>query len=69
MTMTYVMHRTTGFVGVADLPDWLNFDEKPARSFEVRWLNLPAPTISIQYTTTEHSIPITKEVADIVRGV
>ena len=66
----YVMHKTTGMVGVADLPDWLNFDEKPPRSFEVRWLGDYFQAGSYSRTTsTSATVLITKEVADIIRGV
>ena len=66
MTGRYVMHKTTGMVGVAYLPDWINFDEQPPRSFDIRWWNGSG---AISRATTEFTIPITKEVADIMRGV
>ena len=65
-TETYVMNKLTGKVGIAyDLPEWLNFDEKPPRSFDVKWG-------SNNYTlraTTNSTAKITKEVADILRKV
>jgi hypothetical protein len=53
-------------VGVADLPDWLDFDEQPPRSFDIRWWSGSG---AVSRATTETSTPITKEVADIMRGV
>jgi hypothetical protein len=53
-------------VGVADLPDFINFDEQPPRSFDIRWWNGSG---AVSRATTSFTIPITKEVADIMRGV
>ena len=66
MTRRYVMHKQSGDVGVADLPDWINFDEQPPRSFDVRWWSGSG---AVSRATTAFIIPITKEVADIIRGV
>lgn len=64
------MHKSTGTIGLADIPDWLDFDEQPPRSFKVRWLGdyFQAGSIS-RTTTTEYTVLITKEVADIMRSV
>ena len=66
MTETYVMNKLTGKVGIAyDLPEWLDFNEKPHRSFDVKWGDN-------NYTlraSTKSTAKITKEVADIMRGV
>ena len=64
--MKYVMHKATGDIGLADIPDWLNFDEKPPRSFDVRWENRSG---GLTRTSTQVTVLITKEVADIIRGV
>jgi hypothetical protein len=53
-------------VGVADLPDFINFDEQPPRSFDIRWWNGGG---AVSRTTTQCTAPITKEVADIMRSV
>ena len=66
MTLRYVMHKESGMVGVADLPDFVNFDEQPPRSFDVRWWSGSG---AVSRATTKFTIPITKEVADIMRGV
>jgi len=66
MTRRYIMHKQSGMVGVADLPDFVNFDEQPPRSFDVRWWNGSG---AVSRTTTQATTPITKEVADIMRGV
>jgi hypothetical protein len=66
MTKQYVMHKQSGNVGVADLPDWINFDEQPPRSFDVRW---GSGSGAVSRATTQFTITITKEVADIMRGV
>lgn len=66
MTRRYVMHKVSGMVGVADLPDFINFDEQPPRSFDIRWWNGSG---AVSRTTTQCTIPITKEVVDIMRGV
>lgn len=66
MTRQYVMHKQSGMVGVADLPDWINFDEQPPRSFDIRWWSGDG---AVSRSTTQFTAPITKEVADIMRGV
>jgi len=66
MTRRYVIHKVSGMVGVADLPDFINFDEQPPRSFDIRWWNGSG---AVSRTTTQCTTPITKEVADIIRGV
>jgi hypothetical protein len=66
MTRRYVMHKESGMVGVADLPDFVSFDEQPPRSFDVRWWNGSG---AVSRANTEFTIPITKEVYDIMRGV
>jgi hypothetical protein len=53
-------------VGVADLPDFINFDEQPPRSFDIRWWNGSG---AVSRASTKFTIPITKEVADIMLGV
>jgi hypothetical protein len=50
-------------VGVAHLPDWINFDEQPPRSFDIRWWNGSG---AVSRATTQFTIPITKEIADIM---
>lgn len=65
----YVMHKTTGAVGVADIPDWINFDEQPPRSFTVRWHNQWYGGGGVGLTSTSATTPITKEVADILIGL
>ena len=67
MTWQYVMHKTTGAIGVADIPDWVNFDEQPPRSFGVKWVY--PPPVYHSATTTENTVRITKEVADIIESV
>ena len=66
MTRRYVMHKVSGMVGVADLPDFINFDEQPPRSFDIRWWNGSG---AVSRASTKFTIPITKEVADIMLGV
>jgi hypothetical protein len=66
MTKRYLIHKVSGMVGVADLPDWINFDEQPPRSFDIRWWSGSG---AVSRTTTQYVIPITKEIADIIRGV
>jgi len=62
---TYLMHKTKSWLGFADLPEWVNFDEQPPRSFNVYWYTI---NCAMQGSTT-HVVPITKEVYDIMRGV
>ena len=59
------MNKTTNDVGVADLPDWVNFNEKPPRSFEM-WSYKHRRFIP---ASTNNYVEITKEVADIMKGV
>ena len=61
----FVMNKTTNDVGVADLPDWLNFNEKPPRSFEM-WSYRHRRFVS---ASTNNYVEITKEVCDIMKGV
>jgi hypothetical protein len=65
MAYTHILH-TNGAIGVADIPEWLDFDKLPPRSFRIRWIY---PNQFASTTTTTHTRPITKEVADIVMGV
>jgi hypothetical protein len=67
INQTYVMN-DNGMVGIADIPDWLNFREQPPRSFQVTWLGKEGRIFNSQ-TTTRNVTPITKEVADILRKV
>jgi len=64
----YVMN-DKGMVGIADIPDWLNFREQPPRSFEVTWLGKEGSGFLISTTSTKSVKPITKEVADILRSI
>jgi hypothetical protein len=59
------MHKENGKVGYADLPAWINFDEKPPRSFDIFWESQN----SLFQTNTNIVVPITKEVYDIMRSV
>lgn len=65
MPTTYMIHKKHGWVGVADLPEWVKFDEHPPRSFEVRWNGV----LTYARSSTHFVVPITKEVYDIMRGV
>jgi len=67
MTWQYVMHKTTGAIGIANIPDWVNFDEQPPRSFGVKWVY--PPPVYHSATTTKNTVRITKEVADIIESV
>jgi hypothetical protein len=67
MRQNYVMN-DRGMVGVAEIPDWLNFREQPPRSFKVTWLGKEGGIVSTT-TSTYHVKPITKEVADILRSI
>ena len=62
----YVLHKKTGRIGYCNLPDWLNFDEKPPRSFDVVWDD---ELWGVTRTTTQATVKITKEVADLMRGL
>ena len=61
----YVMNKNTNDVGVADLPDWLTFNEKPPRSFDWSYKHRRF----LLKVSTESYVEITKEVCDIMRGV
>jgi len=63
----YVMN-DKGMVGIADIPDWLNFREQPPRSFEVTWLGKEG-SIFHSRASTKSVKRITKEVADILRSI
>ena len=65
MATTYLMHKTKNWVGSADLPNFVNFDEQPPRSFEIWWHG--GGVLSL--CNTNVVVPITKEVYDIMRGV
>jgi hypothetical protein len=67
MTKQYVMHKKMGSIGIANIPDWIDFDEQPPRSFGVRWYH-PTPVYD-SVTSTEYTVRITKEVADIIGSV
>lgn len=63
----YLIHKERGMVGTADLPEWVNFDEHPPRTFKIKlesegWFHIIP-------TSTLYWIPVTKEVYDIVRDV
>ena len=64
----YVMHKKTGRIGYCNLPDWLDFDEQPPRSFDVVWVD-NAWTGAVSRTTTEVTVKVTKEVADLIRSL
>ena len=68
MRKTYVTNER-GMVGCADLPEWLDFNEKPPRSFEVIWLDRTGKPFIKSIATTDIVTPVTKEVADIIRSV
>ena len=61
----FLMHKLTNHIGVAHLPDFVNFDEKPPRSFEM-WSYKHRKFVN---ASTDNWVEITKEVADIMRGV
>jgi hypothetical protein len=67
VNQTYVMN-DKGMVGLAEIPDWLNFREQPHRSFEVTWMGKEGG-IYRSITSTRNVKPITKEVADILRSI
>ena len=62
MTYKHILH-DTGHIGIADIPEWITFDEQPPRSFVVKWIY---PEVFTSRTSTKHTKPITKEVADII---
>lgn len=63
MPAKYLLHKTAGFTGTADLPDWVDFDAHPARSFEI-WRD---DVHRFVHTDTDNYVEITKEVYDIMR--
>jgi len=63
---TYIMHKKTGAVGITDIPEWVDFDEQPARMFNVQWDDMHHIMMA---TSTNYSIRIDKEVYDILRSV
>lgn len=65
--MIYVTNERD-MVGCAYLPEWVDFNEKPPRKFEVTWLDQKGRPLMRSFTTTAHSSPVTKEVADIIRS-
>ena len=65
MSITYLIHKKHGWVGVANLPEWINFDEHPPRSFEVRWEGV----LTFARSQTNYVVPITKEVANIIMSL
>lgn len=62
----YVLHKASGKIGYANLPDWLDFDEKPPRSFDVVWDD---SLYFVTRTSTNATVRITKEVADLIRSL
>ena len=63
---TYIMHTKTGKVGITDIPEWVDFDERPARVFNVQWGDMHHIMVP---TSTYYTIRIDKEVYDILRSV
>ena len=61
----YLMGKNFGDVGVADLPDWLDFNQQPPRSFDM-WSYNHHKMLNV---STDNYVEITKEVADIMRSV
>jgi hypothetical protein len=59
------MGKNFGDVGVADLPDWLDFNQQPPRSFDM-WSFKHNKMLNV---STDNYVEITKEVADIMRSV
>ena len=68
MRKTYVTNERD-MVGYAYLPEWLDFNEKPPRSFEVVWLDRKGKPFMKSNASTTIVSPVTKEVADIIRSV
>ena len=68
MRKTYVTNERD-MVGFAYLPEWLDFNEKPPRSFEVVWLDRKGKPFMKSTASTAIVSPVTKEVADIIRSV
>lgn len=67
MPKTYVTNERN-MVGYADLPEWLDFNEKPPRIFEVTWLSQDGYPFMRSTASTATVSPVTKEVADIIRS-
>ncbi len=67
MPKVYVTNERN-MVGYANLPEWLDFNEQPPRSFEVTWLDLDGNPFMRSMSSTARVSPITKEVADIIRS-
>lgn len=67
MRKTYVTNERD-MVGYADLPEWLDFNEKPPRSFEVIWIDQTGKPYMKSMSSTAKVSPVTKEVADIIRS-
>ena len=65
MPTKYLLHKVAGHVGIADLPNFVNFDEKPPRSFEIYRCDVGR----FVHTQTDYYVEITKEVFDIMKGV
>jgi hypothetical protein len=61
----YVVGKTHNNVGVADLPDFVNFDEQPPRSFDM-WSFTHNKMLR---ASTDNYVEITKEVADLIRSL
>jgi hypothetical protein len=68
MRKTYVTNERD-MVGYAYLPKWLDFNEKPPRSFEVVWIDRKGKPFMKSTASTAIVSPVTKEVADIIRSV
>ena len=67
MRKTYVTNERD-MVGFAYLPEWLDFNEKPPRSFEVVWLDRKGKPFMKSMSSTAKVSPVTKEVSDIIRS-
>jgi hypothetical protein len=65
MAIRYFVHKITGHLGNADLPDFAKTDMQPPRSFEI-YRN---DAHRFVHTNTDNYIEITKEVYDIMRSV
>jgi hypothetical protein len=65
MRYKYLMSKKNNHTGVADLPDWLDFDEQPPRSFDM-WHDQLKQMVN---SNTSFWVVIPKEVYDIMRGV
>jgi hypothetical protein len=68
MKTVYLMHKEQDAVGIAyRIPDWLDFNEIPPRSFSCDWYFSVGMVQRIS-TRTDFVTPITKEVFDILKG-